>query len=237
MSRPSSPAARRSRLLVLVGLARLRAFSSTSAASARFTTQTPSSSATITSPGSTAAPAQTIGTLTEPSVALTVPCANTAFDQTGKVHLRQVAHVAHAGVDDQAAAAARLRARWPAGRRNSRPRTGWSGRGPGCRPPATARSRRGPSSCRPAATRWSPHCRRSARRDRSAACSGRAGRCALRLVDGGDARMPPARRRPPTGCGGCSARRVRTLDISRGECGNAFFVKANFDADLFLYGG
>src|SRR3546814_8957654 len=30
-----------------------------------------------------AAPAQTIGTFTEPSVAFTVPCAKTSFDQTG----------------------------------------------------------------------------------------------------------------------------------------------------------
>ena len=38
----------------------------------------------MTSPASIAAPAQTTGTLTEPSVSLTVPCAETAFDQTGK---------------------------------------------------------------------------------------------------------------------------------------------------------
>src|SRR3546814_12539372 len=44
---------------------------------------TPSSSATITSPGSTCAPAQTTGTFTLPSVFLTVPCAKTALDQTG----------------------------------------------------------------------------------------------------------------------------------------------------------
>ena len=63
----------------------------------------------MTSPGSIGAPAQTIGTLTEPSVALTVPCANTAFDQTGKPICREVAHVAHAGIDDQPATAARHR--------------------------------------------------------------------------------------------------------------------------------
>ena len=36
------------------------------------------------SPGFTLAPAQTTGTFTDPGVALTVPCADTAFDQTGK---------------------------------------------------------------------------------------------------------------------------------------------------------
>src|SRR5262245_49591086 len=38
----------------------------------------------MTSPGRTSAPAQTILTLTDPGLALTVPCAETAFDQTGK---------------------------------------------------------------------------------------------------------------------------------------------------------
>ena len=55
------------------------------------------------------APAQTTGTLTEPAVALTVPCALIAFDQTGKVHRGDVGDVAHARVDDQAGHAARAR--------------------------------------------------------------------------------------------------------------------------------
>ena len=45
---------------------------------------TPSSSATMASPGFTAAPAQTIGMFTEPSVAFTVPLALTHLLQTGK---------------------------------------------------------------------------------------------------------------------------------------------------------
>ena len=48
--------------------------------------------------------AQTTGTLTEPSVSLTVPCAETGRDQTGKLHLGQLAHVAAAGLDHQARA-------------------------------------------------------------------------------------------------------------------------------------
>ena len=47
------------------------------------TTTTPSSSATITSPAFTICPPQTTGTLTEPKVSLTVPCAEIAADQTG----------------------------------------------------------------------------------------------------------------------------------------------------------
>ena len=50
-------------------------------------TTTPSSSATITSPGWTSAPAQTTGTLTEPSVALTVPLALIALAPDREVHL------------------------------------------------------------------------------------------------------------------------------------------------------
>ena len=89
---------------------RFSAAASTSAASARFTTH----DAVVVGDdrrrrARSRAPAQTIGTLTEPSVSLTVPCAETAFDQTGKPISRQVAHVAHAGVDDQPAAAARHR--------------------------------------------------------------------------------------------------------------------------------
>src|SRR6185436_5344764 len=48
-------------------------------------TTTPSSSATTTSPGSTFTPAQTTGTLTAPSVDLTVPLAEIAFDHTGNL--------------------------------------------------------------------------------------------------------------------------------------------------------
>ena len=53
------------------------------AAPLRGTTQTPSSSATMMSPGFTRAPAQTTGTLTLPSVSLTVPCEKMHFDHTG----------------------------------------------------------------------------------------------------------------------------------------------------------
>src|SRR6202007_982029 len=53
----------------------------------RDTATTPSSSAKIASPGCTRAPAQTTGTLIEPKVALTVPLAETALDQTGKLIL------------------------------------------------------------------------------------------------------------------------------------------------------
>ena len=101
------PPASAARVFVLLRLARLRGFEHRRDASRAARRTTPSSSATITSPGLTSAPAQTTGTLTEPSVSLTVPCAETAFDQTGKAHLRQVAHVAHAGIDDQPAHAAR----------------------------------------------------------------------------------------------------------------------------------
>ena len=66
------------------------------AAPRRRTTQTPSSSATITSPGSIDAPAHTTGTLTLPSVSLTVPCADIALRPDRKAHLGEVAHVAHA---------------------------------------------------------------------------------------------------------------------------------------------
>ncbi|MNE88833.1 hypothetical protein D3C80_1861780 [compost metagenome] len=54
------------------------------AALARGTQTTPSSSATITSPGVTHMPAQTTGMLTEPKVALIVPLDEIARLQTGK---------------------------------------------------------------------------------------------------------------------------------------------------------
>ena len=87
---------------------------------------TPSSSATTTSPGRTIWPPSTIGTLTAPAVALTVPCALTARDQTGKPHLAQVRDVAHAAAQDDAADAAALErggeqlAEQPVGRRRVR---------------------------------------------------------------------------------------------------------------------
>jgi hypothetical protein len=100
------------------------------------TTQTPSSSATITSPGLTSAPAQTTGTLTEPSVVLDRALRVDRLRPDREAHLGQVAHVAHAGVDDQAAAAARHAPTWRADRRNSRPRKGLVGAStrmsPGC---------------------------------------------------------------------------------------------------------
>src|ERR1022692_2916047 len=83
MSRPSSPAASWARLAVSLA-SRFRAASSTVAACSRGTTTTPSSSATITSPGRTYTPAQTMGVWTFPGVSFTVPLAEIAFDQTGK---------------------------------------------------------------------------------------------------------------------------------------------------------
>jgi hypothetical protein len=66
-------------------------------------------SATTTSPGCTSAPAQTTGTLTEPSVALTCPWNADRAAEHGEAHLVEVTlHVAHAAVDHQARAAARL---------------------------------------------------------------------------------------------------------------------------------
>ena len=62
---------------------------------------TPSSSATIASPGLTSAPAQTTGMLTEPSVALTVPLARLPGPDR-EAHARQRLHIAHAGIDDEA---------------------------------------------------------------------------------------------------------------------------------------
>ena len=63
---------------------RLAAASATFAASALRTTQTPSSSATITSPGLMACAAQITGTFTEPRLALMVPWAYTHLLHTGK---------------------------------------------------------------------------------------------------------------------------------------------------------
>ena len=73
------PLARRL-LLLLARFGRLR---DRRRRASRGTTTTPSSSATIASPGSTSMPAQTTGTFTEPSVAFTVPRAQIARDQTG----------------------------------------------------------------------------------------------------------------------------------------------------------
>ena len=106
----------------------------------------------MTSPGWTPAPAQTTGTLTEPGVAFTVPCALTAFDQTGKSIVRQVGHVADAGIDDEADGAVRPRrlaeqlAEHPV-RRLRRRRHDEDVAGL-----ADTRSRRGSSGCRPART-------------------------------------------------------------------------------------
>jgi hypothetical protein len=86
---------------------RLAAASSVFAAIARGTQTTPSSSATITSPGVTSMPAQTTGMFTEPSVALIVPLLLMALAPDREAHLGQRLHVAHAGVDHQGAGAAR----------------------------------------------------------------------------------------------------------------------------------
>jgi hypothetical protein len=103
---PSSPAARRWRLAS--SASRARAFSSTSVGLFPLDHADPVIVGQTTSPGSTAAPAQTTGTLTEPSVSLTVPCAEIALDQTGKP-ISRGPHIAHARVDDQPAQPARLR--------------------------------------------------------------------------------------------------------------------------------
>ena len=75
---------RRYARLLLLWRCVLAAISQLPRALSRGTTTTPSLSATITSPGFTTAPAQTTGTFTDPAVALTVPCAEMAFAQTGK---------------------------------------------------------------------------------------------------------------------------------------------------------
>jgi hypothetical protein len=106
MSRPSTPAASLARLSPSLA-SRFGGRLERGAAIARGTQTTPSSSATITSPGVTSMPAQTTGMLTEPSVALIVPLLLMALLQTGKPISVQRLHVAHAGVDDQRARAAR----------------------------------------------------------------------------------------------------------------------------------
>ncbi|MCY1381659.1 hypothetical protein D9M69_695930 [compost metagenome] len=65
-------------------LSRLMAAASVAAARAAGTQTTPSSSATITSPGVTSMPAHTMGMFTEPSVALIVPLLEMALLHTGK---------------------------------------------------------------------------------------------------------------------------------------------------------
>ena len=134
MSSPSSPALQALAHLGFLGLARRALPRASRPPRARGTTHTPSSSATITSPGLTSAPPHTTGTLTLPSVSLTVPCADTRLRPDREAHRGQLAHVAHAGVDDRARARRARRARSPAARRNSRrPNTRWARR-PGCRP-------------------------------------------------------------------------------------------------------
>ena len=88
MSSPSSPDASRLRLPSSLA-SRATAAAATSAALARGMTTTPSSSATITSPGLTSAPAHTTAIFTEPMVAFTVPLAEMALGQTGKPILRR----------------------------------------------------------------------------------------------------------------------------------------------------
>ena len=92
--RPGSRAVRRGRGRVRRGparhgsrfsfSARARAASRVAATAVRATTMTPSSSATIASPGQIRCPPMLTGTLTAPAVALTVPCAETAAQKTGK---------------------------------------------------------------------------------------------------------------------------------------------------------
>ena len=107
MFTPSSLFRRRSRDFCSLAM-RSELSRETSRASARGTTTTPSISATITSPGFTIAPAQWIGTLTCPGVAFTVPCAEIALDQIGKVHRREVRDVAHTSFDHESHDAVRL---------------------------------------------------------------------------------------------------------------------------------
>src|SRR5271166_4246661 len=83
MSRPRTPEASFARLSPSLA-SRAAAAATVFSAQAFGTTTTPSSSATIASPGLTSAPAQTTGMLTEPSVAFTVPLALTHLLQTGK---------------------------------------------------------------------------------------------------------------------------------------------------------
>src|SRR5271166_51832 len=83
MSRPRTPAASFARLSPSLA-SRTAASAAVFAARSAGTTTTPSSSATMASPGVTSAPAQTIGMLTEPNVAFTVPLALMHLLQTGK---------------------------------------------------------------------------------------------------------------------------------------------------------
>src|SRR6185437_878523 len=83
-SSPSSPEARRLRFSSSFATRCLPA-SATLTASARLTETTPSSSATITSPGSMRWPAQITGTFTEPRLALIVPCAQMHLLHTGNL--------------------------------------------------------------------------------------------------------------------------------------------------------
>src|ERR1700730_960866 len=76
--------------------------------SAAGTTTTPSSSATTTSPGRTATPAQTTGTLTEPSVDFTVPFSGMAPQPNREPHFFKSGNVPGASVNYQAAHTARL---------------------------------------------------------------------------------------------------------------------------------
>ena len=72
---------------------------------------TPSSSATIASPGFTSVPAQTIGTFTEPTVAFTVPFELIARLQTGNCISVRSLTSRQPGVDDEAADAVRAERR------------------------------------------------------------------------------------------------------------------------------
>ena len=105
----------RARRRPAAGACRLRwprarcAFSSTVAASARVTTQTPSSSATITSPGSIAGAGADHRHVDRAERRLDRALREDRLRPDREAHLGEVAHVAHAGVDDQPAAAARLR--------------------------------------------------------------------------------------------------------------------------------
>ena len=84
MSRPSTPDGQLGALLALVGFAGGGGFQRLGGHGGAARTTTPSSSATITSPGFTSAPAQTTGMLTEPRVALIVPLELIALLHTGK---------------------------------------------------------------------------------------------------------------------------------------------------------
>src|SRR3954451_24808430 len=178
ISRPSSPAASLLRL-PSSSASRFSPFSATSAACLRETTTTPSSSATTTSPGSTFTPAQTTGTLTAPSVAFTVPFAETARDQTGKpisfndFTSRQPASMTSPTTPRALSAVASNSPNMPSlllagSRRRHRPC--------GIAPP-----QRESSNCRLAAPARSRPTRRSRRRPRSGAYKFPSGRCGRKL--------------------------------------------------------